>query len=405
MTTGTESGESMTAQTGAQGITLGTLLDEAALAQAIGEGFVREQIHPELPLKIFNYTQKAQYEAAWNTITRTCRGLIVDALTGEIVARPWSKFHNYGEHPEGSLDLLSPAEVTDKKDGSLGIMYPAGGRWAIATRGSFASEQAIHATRVLRERYPDFVSPDGMTVLFEIVYPANRIVVDYGATDDLILLGAVDIATGEAVGPDWISLWDGPVTETMTARTLAEALSLPPRPGCEGIVVRLPGSVMIKLKQSDYLVLHRILTTTTARTVWEFLAVNACKHLIANPKHWGSRLGIDPVRAAEILEVGDDWLSRLLDGVPDEFHAWLRATMDGLNGSASDLYAQLTANAEQLRGEHGTDRKSLALAVGQREHSGAIYLLVDGRDITTYTWKAVYPEPGRPFAEHGEDVA
>jgi putative RNA ligase len=40
-----------------------------------------------------------------------------------------------------------------------------------------------------------------MTVLVEIVYPANRIVLDYGGLDDLILLGAVDIATGRTFGP------------------------------------------------------------------------------------------------------------------------------------------------------------------------------------------------------------
>lgn len=70
---------------------------------------------------------------------------------------------------------------------------------AIATRGSFTSEQAGHATAVLHTCYPRFEPPEGLTVLFEIVYPGNRIIVDYCDTDDLVLLGAVDTATGDYV--------------------------------------------------------------------------------------------------------------------------------------------------------------------------------------------------------------
>ena len=390
-------------------LSLTKLLDPEALAAAIADGYVRVQYHPSEPLAVYNYTERAQYERTWTPVTTTCRGLIVHTDTGEVVARPFPKFFNYGEHPEGSLDPAAAAEVTNKLDGSLGILYPLPyGRWAIATRGSFASEQAIHATNLLREWYPDFRSPDGMTCLFEIVYPGNRIVIDYGDTDDLILLGAVDIATGQSVGPDWVSGWTGPVAETFAAATLADALAIPVRENAEGIVVRMTGTeVRIKLKQADYVALHRILTQTTARTVWEFLAVHACKHLIdpAKPKHWGSRLGIDPDRALEILDTGDGWLDRLLDGVPDEFHAWLRDQIGTLNGAVDALAAELTATAEDLAREHAGDRKGLAAAVGRREHFGLIFHLIDGRDITTNLWRAVYPEPGRPFAGQPEDVA
>src|SRR5439155_17561955 len=48
---------------------------------------------------------------------------------------------------------------------SLGILYPTPEGHAIATRGSFASEQALHATEVLREKYAAFEPPAGHTVL------------------------------------------------------------------------------------------------------------------------------------------------------------------------------------------------------------------------------------------------
>ena len=58
---------------------------------------VRVNDHPTEPLRLFNYTELAQFQKAWNPVTRACRGLIINRLTGEIVARPFPKFFNHGE--------------------------------------------------------------------------------------------------------------------------------------------------------------------------------------------------------------------------------------------------------------------------------------------------------------------
>ncbi len=357
-------------------VTLGDLLDEAALAQAVEDGLVHRQVHPSEPLVIFNYTKQCQYERAWTDVNRTCRGLVVREETGEVVARPWAKFFNYGEHPEGSLDLSAPAQVTDKMDGSLGIVYPATDGWAVATRGSFASEQALHATAVLRERYPHFEPPPGMTVLFEIVFPGNRIVVDYGTLDDLILLGAVDIAAGEAYGPDGVPGWDGPVTETLTAATLAEALALPPRPGREGVVVRMPGPVMIKIKQADYLALHRLVTGMNARVVWE-------------------RLG-----AGETIE-------QLCANLPEEFWPWVRETggemvseRDRIISEAAAEHARIIAALPQ-----GWTRKDYAAVAGKSPNRAWLFNLLDGRDPAPGIWRTLKPSGERALVAYSEDTA
>jgi RNA ligase len=141
--------------------------------------------------------------------------------------------------------------VTDKADGSLGILYPLpSGGWAMSTRGSFASEQAAHATQVLNERYGDFQPAPGVTTLVEIVYPQNRIVLDYAGMDDLILLGGVEVATGTVYDTASFPDWTGPRTATFEAATLADALALEPRANAEGIVVRdLTTGAMIKIKR------------------------------------------------------------------------------------------------------------------------------------------------------------
>src|SRR3954454_6890843 len=248
---------------------LADVLDPAELAIAVEKGLVRTQRHPSRPFMIYNYTEACQYTGAWTPVTLACRGLVVDA-DGKIVARPFSKFFNHSEAHAPRLDPAATVAVTDKSDGSLGIVYHDGEGLAVATRGSFVSDQARHATSVLQTRYVGFVPPPGLTVLVEIIYPGNRIVVDYDGLDDLVLLGAVDIATGRTYGPAAVPTWPGPVVETFGYATFAEALAAPPRAGREGLVVHFIGAdVRVKIKYADYVRLHRLVTGLTARTVWE----------------------------------------------------------------------------------------------------------------------------------------
>jgi RNA ligase len=170
----------------------------ADLESEIAEGYVRIQYHPTDTLAILNYTEKAVYSKHWNNITSNCRGLIFDKVSFVVEARPFSKFFNYGELPPGSIDLNAHVEVTDKMDGSLGILYKASDDWAIATRGSFASDQAIWATEWFR-KYAEFSYFNSKyTYLFEIVASWNRIVLSYD-WEGLVLIGIIDKETGRDI--------------------------------------------------------------------------------------------------------------------------------------------------------------------------------------------------------------
>lgn len=351
------------------------LLDPVRLAEAVAGGYVKEQTHPELPLRILNYTEKTQYERAWTEVTRLCRGLVVDG-DGRVAARPYPKFFNYAEYPEGSFDLDEPAVVSDKADGSLGLLYPTPDGHAVATRGSFASDQARHATAVWRERYADRMKvPEGVTCLFEIIYPANRIVCDYGGLDDLVLLGGVDIATGRVVEVDG---WPGPAAETFAHRTLREALAAPPRPGAEGLIVRLPGrgDLMVKLKQEDYLALHRMITGLNARVVWE-------------------RLG-----------AGED-TAAVCEGLPDEFHGWVNALARDLDGRRRELLARIEAEHAAIVAAlpDGWSRKDYAAVASRSPLRGWLFQVLDGRDPSARIWQTLRPAgDDRPFTP-SEDVS
>jgi RNA ligase len=389
------------------------LLDPAGMDAAIAEGFVRAQYDgPARELAILNYTEQAVYTRTWTPVTRQCRGLIVHQPTGMVVARPWPKFFNYGERASDTLDLTAPVEVTDKADGSLGILYVAvDGHPAIATRGSFTSEQAQHATALYRDRYEGKWGPHGgVTYLFEIVYPANRIVLDYGDMDDLILLGAVDIATGETFGPDLgrDSGWPGPVARTFDYATLADAIAAEPRPNAEGLVVRyLAGEhagTMLKLKQDDYVALHRIITGLTARRIWERLAVWDVLHYHpeTTPRELGQRLRMDPADVRGIVEAGPDWRDQITKTAPEEFTDWINATISGLEVQVAAILADVEDIIDKVSGQ---DRKMIAQQIAAHPYRGLIFGALDKKPISAQAWALIRPEAERPFRAVSEDVA
>lgn len=365
---------------------LGFTIEDLIGAQGVGD--VRMQSHPEYPnLTIWNYTEDVQYRNRWNKITLACRGLIIDIETGEVIARPWEKFFNFGQM-DNRIESTAPVEVTDKVDGSLGILYQRPdvtkfdgtvlpGEWAIATRGSFASEQALHATELLNTKYEDFIVDrvgaywlERNTYLFEIVYPSNRIVVNYGDMDDLVMLGAVDKKWGDYYGPTEAAAqlaWPGPVTEVWKYEQFVDALSAPDRAGKEGYVIR-SGRNIVKLKQADYVELHRIVTNLSPKTIWE--AMGAGK------------------------TVAD-----ICSEIPDEFHKYVTDIGDGLTQQASDIahrvvttYFGIIADIGFMMPKDSVPRKKFAEAAKKYpDIAKYLFLLFDDRDYKSQIWHHIKP--------------
>lgn len=332
----------------------GGLFTQTELNTAQAEGLVRSNVHPNDPeLWILNYTEKAAFDSVWNNVTLNCRGLIVNAF-GDIIARAFPKFFNYGQAGCPEINLDEPAIVSDKLDGSLGILYPhPEGGYAIATRGSFTSDQAIHATEILKTKYADYIPPGGVTMLFEIIYPENRIVCDYGDMDDLVLLGSVHNASGdswEGADVDWD--WPGPVGEIFEYSTMREALEAEPRPGKEGFVVHfyLSGN-RVKIKQEDYIQLHRIVTGLNARSVWEAMLY--------------------------------DEIDELIEKIPDEFHDFIRSVESHLSVLvwAEVNYAHSVYDQILLQLGDNPSKKEFAMIAKDHSCSWALFQLYDNKDI------------------------
>lgn len=400
------------------------IFNKRALSAAIAANDIRATNHPDLPLVVLNYTEQAQFARHWNPVTEQCRGLIVDTRTGRIVARPFRKFWNHNEPESASaIAQTSPVTVTSKEDGSLGILYPVpargwlrgrllqrdSGEFRFATRGAFLSEQAVHATRVWRLRYAHrWTPPKGYTALFEVVYPNNRLVLDYGRMDDLILLGFVHNRTGRSFGPDsdLAESWPGPRARVLPYRSFAAALADEPQDDVEGYVVHfLDTDQRVKTKGAWYLQMHRLVTGLSARVLWEHLAINACARHFDDPKHLVKWFRMGPDRVKRVQDAGEYWYHAFITGAPDELRAWIEHTVDQLRAEVGAMRFDIHTDFERLADEANGDRREFAALVGKHPHSGALFSLWDEQQIDSYLWRAVRPPHELPYREPEEVAA
>lgn len=221
-------------------------------------------------LVILCYTKQAELTGSWNWFEINARGLILNRNTGEVVARPFRKFFNYGQRlpMPGSFIM----EVTEKVDGSLGILYRHKGQFRISTKGEFQSEQAIWATEYLNKHHDISTLADNYTLLFEIIYPKNRIVVDYGDFESLVLIGARDRIFGQELYyselQDIANRYGFVQPKTYPSFTKIDQLLEEARTisyNEEGWVIRYSDNERFKVKGDAYLALFRALNYATKK--------------------------------------------------------------------------------------------------------------------------------------------
>lgn len=233
-------------------------------------GYINVRKHPEFDLYIYNYSKLAEFEHKWNDATELCRGIICDKDMN-VVARPFTKFYLYEEIVDKSIIPDLPFEVYEKLDGSLGILYFYDGKPYIATRGSFESEQAKHATDLLYTKYKDnlHLLDQSKTYLFEIIYKDNNspLVVDYGDTDDIFLIGVIDIETGiESDIYDYKHIFKTTtkyehVKDYLNYRDESDGKNR------EGFVIKFSNGFRMKLKFAEYFELHSLVSHLTDKAV------------------------------------------------------------------------------------------------------------------------------------------
>lgn len=234
-------------------------------------------------LLLFNYRPTCQFKNAneWNFIEKNSRGLIINRETGEIVARPFAKFWNWGQG--GQYTDAPIKRVYEKADGSLGILYkdPVDYQYKVATRGSFHSDQADWATKLWNNNFNDVHVPDTWTILFEIIYPDNRVVVDYGDWEGLAFLGAINKETGQRVEHDRFIQWYENEVEYNEYAYLVQTydtfndldkiieICKTSNVNVEGFVVEFEDGQLFKFKGEEYLKAHKLISNLTEKNIYE----------------------------------------------------------------------------------------------------------------------------------------
>lgn len=329
----------------------------------IDNKYISVQKHPTENLYIYNYTQKAQFDREWNEHTMNCRGLILDG-DGNVIARPFPKFFNLEEAIGMGEDL--PAEdfvVTEKYDGSLGILYWIGDEPYLATRGSFVSDQSVEGNKILQgyRQYFKELNRD-FTYLFEIIYPENRIVVDYGGRRDLVLLAIVDRESGEELDPRECKIF--PVVDFVDGIKDYHKLSERAEANKEGFVIRFASGKRYKVKFDEYVRLHRLITGVNARRIWDLLR-------------------------------NDQPLDELLERVPDEFFKWVKDTKEALERDYQRWFDVSMLAYSEVQGLK--TRKEQALALQKYDCKDIVFRLLDGKEYADAIWKRLKPAHETPF--------
>ena len=324
-------------------------------------GYLIKQTHPTLPLTIWNYSQTTQYERFWDKITLMARGLVTDDM-GNIVARPFDKFFNIeeGAHNVGTGEF----EVFEKMDGSLGILFNYNGEWIFASRGSFISEQAIKFKELFESKYNKDILFDEFTYMFEIIYPENRIVVDYNGMEDVVMLGKRkthcgtewDIENYRDYGFNVVKRYDG-IKDFRELKVMINDNQ-------EGFIVHFNSTgSKCKVKGEEYIRLHKIMTEVSTTSIWNALA------------NGGN-------------------MEDILVNVPDEFYDKIRNFERQLKSSVYNDKSWLEAELRDVYRKIGpcVDNKTFALHVSDLPYKNFLFALRNGKSIVNGLWKKHKPE-------------
>lgn len=224
---------------------------------------------------LLNYNQLDK-EHKTSPITRECRGLCLDKNNFSLISRGFYRFFNLGEwRADDNKFDWNDCISQEKVDGTFLNVFYYKGRWRVCTRGSFGDIPL----------YPDGPTPEQLfnniignatvfmdtrkTHIFELCSRHNKIVRDY-PTDTLFLLSMFD---GETELPlDYVeSERDGingkigkiQTPDRFNFKSAEEVIKFIQNRSeqdktFEGIIVRDKDNNRLKIKNPDYLILHRL---------------------------------------------------------------------------------------------------------------------------------------------------
>ncbi len=224
--------------------------------------------HPKLPLIGFKYQANAPKD---DPIVRECRGIVLEAESWDLVAKPFDRFFNAGEDLEAFASFhWNQCWCQSKEDGSLVILYNYRGTWFLNTSGSFGTAKVSFSDQTWIEHFQEAIGIDldqfnpKWTYLFELCSPFLKVVRVYPRAI-AFLLSVFDPQTTEELSiravDDEAARLDLRQPERFEFRSMAEVsdyLLQQERedPTFEGLVLRDDRNLRFKIKTRTYLDAH-----------------------------------------------------------------------------------------------------------------------------------------------------
>lgn len=338
-------------------------IDQSEFEYGVAAGYINVNYHPtEEGLRIICYSQICNAEKYWNDTTKKCRGLIVDK-DDNIISRPFEKFFNLEEYDDLTVIDGYAAdygwEIYEKLDGSLGILYWIGDTPYIATKGSFTSQQALHATHLLHTKYRHTWSHllRSKTYLFEIIYPGDLHIVKYNGVDDIFLLAVISTENFfEYPTAAFKDLF--PVAKKYYCDNWKEARNIFDGTNREGFVIKF-GPFRVKMKYEEYWRLHYLKSGLSEKMIRKCL------------------LDGDMGPIAEALTLCDEEQVIFYNDLIKKY---------------TDKYAEITDRCvEDYRTDFET-KKDAALYFKTCKYQHILFAMYNGYNPAEMTWKYVFRE-------------
>ena len=246
--------------------------DLEVLNKYVQESDICCEKHPEADLYIYGYYTVSRRNIKWDEVNKHCRGMIVDSK-GEVVEHPFMKFWTFKQYLSNDLILLSEDQIfripkhcnyriLEKVDGTMCTLYWIGDKPYLATQRSFTNVKARLATDILYEKYSHTFTKfnRNYTYIFEAIYPETKVLIDYGDTRDLYLIGIINKKTGESMPLEDIGF---PRCRDYTPqyghlKDFNDLINLD-LPNQEGFVIHFENGQLLKLKFPWYQKAHKLL--------------------------------------------------------------------------------------------------------------------------------------------------
>lgn len=232
-------------------------INKDELNNAISDKSVKIIKHPVYPISLISYTKNCCTYGNWNDTTMKCRGLVYDNTSMDIICIPMRKFFNIEEGY--NIHETEDYTIFDKLDGTLCILFFYNGEPIVCTKGAFDSVQSKLAKSIIRANpvYKDSINSldTNYTYMFELISPADRHVVDYGAEVSMIFIACTDNRTAEDMDIRKINNLYGDIFRIPTIFESVNWHSIRDQydgENKEGFVIRFSNGNRIKLKFNEY---------------------------------------------------------------------------------------------------------------------------------------------------------